>query len=217
MKSFILFQDFFAAAKKPWERKQLQEPLLRKGFLKISPKGRGIRAFEARMLHTHENFRNTPPTGRRGLFGCSLPANYYHGRLYVDVILFFTPTDGSAHRGDLVGMGVSVCLIPKHLCKPKNRGGEAAGSWRRLTLTNVGVTSLHLDRRAPPFGKLKTFFQKVLRGSQLGKAELANSPLANMPGERECRFATSPNWRWRQFFFQKFPLARPSHPQFFPN
>ena len=107
-----LFQAFFASrkvlsptAKGAWERKQLQEPLLRKGFLKISPKGRGIRAFEARMLRTHENFHNAPPTGRRGLFGCSLPAGCRHGRLCVDVILFFTPTDGSADRGDLVGMG----------------------------------------------------------------------------------------------------------------
>ena len=105
MKSFVLFQDFFASAKKPRERKQLQEPLLRKGFLKISPKGGGIRAFEARMLRTHENFRNAPPTGRRGLFFCSLPAGCYHGRSCVIVILFFASTDGSAHRGDLVGMG----------------------------------------------------------------------------------------------------------------
>ena len=116
------------------------------------------------MLHTHENLHNAPPTERRGLLGCSLPAGYRHGHLCVDMILFFAPTDGFADRGDLVGMGVLVRLIPKHLCKPKNRGGEAAGSWRRLTLTNVGVTSLHLDRRAPPFGKLKTFSKKVLRG-----------------------------------------------------
>ena len=54
MKSIVLFRDFFASAKKPRDRKQLQEPLLRKGFLKISPKGRGIRAFEARM---HPNGR----------------------------------------------------------------------------------------------------------------------------------------------------------------
>ena len=79
------------------------------------------------MLRTHENLHNAPPTGRRGLLGCSLPAIYRHGRVCIDVILFFASTDGSAHRGDLVGMGVLVRLIPKHLCKPKNRGGEAAG------------------------------------------------------------------------------------------
>ena len=105
MKSFILFRDFFASAKKAWERKQLQEPLLRKGFLKISPKGRGIFAFEAKMLHTHENLHNAPPTERRGLFLCSVPANCHHGRLCVVVIFFFASTDGSAHRGDPVGGG----------------------------------------------------------------------------------------------------------------
>ena len=148
MKSFIktFYRDFFASAKKPRERKQLQEPLLRKGFLKISPKGWGIRAFEARMLHTHENLLNAPPTGRRGLFGCSMPAICRHGRLCVVVILFFASTDGSAHRGDLVGMGVLVRLIPKHLCKPWKHGGETAGSWRYPTSTKVGVTSLHLCR-----------------------------------------------------------------------
>ena len=105
MKSFVLFQAFFASAKKAWERKQLQEPLLRKGFLKISPKGGGIFAFEAKMLHTHENLHNAPPTERRGLFFCSLPANYHHGRLCVVVILFFPPTDGFVDRGDPVGGG----------------------------------------------------------------------------------------------------------------
>ena len=66
-----------------------------------------------------------------------------------------------------------------------------------------------------PFGDSK-LFPKALRGSQLGKAELANSPLANMPGERECRFATSPNWRLRQFFSRKHPMARPLNPSFLP-
>ena len=110
MKSFILFRDFFASAKKPRERKQLQEPLLRKGFLKISPKGRGIRAFEARMLRTHENLHNAPPTERRGLFLCSLPAICRHGRLHVVEIFFGAPTDGSADRGDLVGGGTNPNL-----------------------------------------------------------------------------------------------------------
>ena len=102
----MFFQAFFASAKKAWERKQLQEPLLRKGFLKISPKGWGIRAFKARMLHTHENFHNAPPTERRGLFLCGVPAIYHHGRLCVVVIFSCAPTDGSAHRGDPVG----ICL-----------------------------------------------------------------------------------------------------------
>ena len=57
------------------------------------------------MLHTHENFHNAPPTGRRGLLGCSLPAICRHGRLRVVMIFFGAPTDGSADRGDLVGMG----------------------------------------------------------------------------------------------------------------
>ena len=66
------------------------------------------------MLRTHESLHNAPPTGRRGLLGCSLPAICRHGRLCVDVILFFAPTDGSADRGDLVERGkikwgLSVC------------------------------------------------------------------------------------------------------------
>ena len=57
----FFFRDFFASAKKPRERKQLQEPLLRKGFLKISPKGRGIRAFKARMLpHGYYFLKRSP-------------------------------------------------------------------------------------------------------------------------------------------------------------
>ena len=67
-----------------------------------------------------------------------------------------------------------------HLYKPWKHGGEAIGSRRSLAPANVGVTSLHLGRCAPPFGELKTF-PKSFEGVQ-----------------REL--------------FQKFPLARPSHP-----
>ena len=63
------------------------------------------------MLHTHENLHNAPPTGRRGLFLCSLPAICRHGLLCVDVILFFASTDGSAGRGDPVGMGVKLGFV----------------------------------------------------------------------------------------------------------
>ena len=100
--------------------------------------GRGIRAFEARMLHTHENFHNAPPTERRGLFGCSLPANYRHGRLCVVVILFSPPTDGSAYRGDPVergkinwslsnrrGSGLSLSLAPSGRGLPQSGWGRA--------------------------------------------------------------------------------------------
>ena len=45
----------------------------------------------------------------------------------------------------------------KHLYKPWKHGGEAIGSRRSLAPANVGGTSLHLGRRAPPFGELKTF------------------------------------------------------------
>ena len=44
---------------------------------------KGHFCFKAKMLRTHENFHNAPPTGRRGLLGCSLPANYHHGRVCV--------------------------------------------------------------------------------------------------------------------------------------
>ena len=43
-------------------------------------------------------------------------------------------------------------------------GGEAAGSWRHLTLANVGVALLRLGQRTSPFGYL-SFDPKVLRGS----------------------------------------------------
>ena len=43
-------------------------------------------------------------------------------------------------------------------------GGEAAGSWRHLTLANVGVALLRLGQRTSPFGYL-SFAPKVLRGS----------------------------------------------------
>ena len=58
-------------------------------------------------------------------------------------------------------IGVYRCVEnEKHLYKPWKHGGEAIGSRRSLAPANVGGTSLHLDRRAPPFGELKTFFQK---------------------------------------------------------
>ena len=57
------------------------------------------------MLRTHENLHNAPPTERRGLLGCSLPAGCHHGRLCVVVILFLASTDGSADRGDPVEEG----------------------------------------------------------------------------------------------------------------
>ena len=44
-------------------------------------------------------------------------------------------------------------------------GGEAAGSWRHLTLANVGVALLRLGQRTSPFGYL-SFAPKVLRGSK---------------------------------------------------
>ena len=44
-------------------------------------------------------------------------------------------------------------------------GGEAAGSWRNLTLANMGVASFRLGRRTSPFGYL-SFAPKVLRGSK---------------------------------------------------
>ena len=153
MRSIVLFSGFlcfsqssFAYGERSLGKKAASRTPFAKGVLENLPKGRGIRAFEARMLHTHENFHNAPPTGRRGLFLCSLPAICRHGRLCIVVRLFSAPADGSAHRGDLVGMGVLVRLIPEHLCKPKNHGGETAGSWRCPTSTNVGVTSLHLCR-----------------------------------------------------------------------
>ena len=68
--------------------------------LGTSPGERGIFAFEAKMLHTHENLHNAPPTERRGLFGCSWPANYRHGHLCIVGIFSCAPTDGSADRGD---------------------------------------------------------------------------------------------------------------------
>ena len=44
-------------------------------------------------------------------------------------------------------------------------GGEAAGSWRNLTLANMGVASFRLGRRTSPFEYL-SFAPKVLRGSK---------------------------------------------------
>jgi hypothetical protein len=174
---------------------------LRKGFLKISPKGRGIFAFEAKMLHTHENLHNAPPTERRGLFLCSWPAGCRHGRWCVVVILFFASTDGSSDRGDLAGMGVLTRLIPKHLCKPWKHGGEAAGSRWSLTPTNVGGTSLHLNRRAPPFGELKTFSKKVLRGSRGNFSKSSPSRVPRVPRRApairfEMHFLKSLVFRW---------------------
>ena len=56
-------------------------------------------------------------------------------------------------------------------------GGEAAGSWRHLTLANVGVALLRLGQRTSPFGYL-SFDPKVLRGSggTFSKVSPAASP-----------------------------------------
>ena len=115
-KSFIkVFQDFFAPAKKPWERKQSkgtgsaeQVPLeFPWGFF-------GILAFKAKMLHTHKAYKNAPPTTRRGYFGVILPASYRHGRLLVAVIFLDAPTDGSADRGDPVEGDLKGNDFPKN-------------------------------------------------------------------------------------------------------
>ena len=104
LKSIVYCVLSFASAKERYQRKAARETFLARKVSRDSSKDRrGIFAFEAKMLHAHENLHNAPPTERRGLFGCSLPANYRHGRLCVVVILFFPPTEGSVDRGDLVG------------------------------------------------------------------------------------------------------------------
>ena len=91
----------FASAKERYQRKAARETFLaRKVSRDSSKERRGIFAFEAIMLHTHENLHNAPPTERRGLFGCSWPANYRHGHLCVVGIFSCAPTDGAADRGD---------------------------------------------------------------------------------------------------------------------
>ena len=54
---------------------------------------------------------------------------------------------------------------PKPFPPSYAHGGEAAGSWRNLTLANMGVSSFRLGRRTSPFGYL-SFAPKVLRGSK---------------------------------------------------
>ena len=58
--------------RKGTKRKQLKEPLLRKGFFEISPKGGGIFAFKAKMLPTNDNLHNDPPIKRTAFFRAGL-------------------------------------------------------------------------------------------------------------------------------------------------
>ena len=61
--------------RKDTKGKQPEKPFLRERFLETFPKrGRGILAFEAKMLHTHKNLLNDPPTKRRVFLGFGLPA-----------------------------------------------------------------------------------------------------------------------------------------------
>ena len=106
--------------------------------------------------------------------------------------------------------GLSACLKPKHLHKPKKRGGEAIGSRWPLSPANVGddLTSPLLVNTAFP-NPQKTF-PKVFEGAHNSAKPSWQIRLWRIcRGKRECRFATSLNWRWRQFFFTKsFPKNR---------
>ena len=85
----------------------------------------------------------------------------------------------------------------KHLYKPWKHGGEAIGSRRSLAPANVGGTSLHLDRCAPPFGEFKTFSKSFegVRGALFQKCPPAH-PFASPASSR--------------------PLHLPDKPQFIP-
>ena len=119
-------------------------------------------------------------------------------------------------------------LIPNTLTGARTWEFPAAGSRRSPTRTKIGALepwrlyspSIH---RAEPAGFASHYpCRNPFPQTPIKKSPYKRFPLTNplyLPqkvlkglggsGECECRSATSPNWRWRQFFFQKFPLARP--------